>query len=462
MSPTKTARYSWSHLSLAQQFAVAGGLVMLLATVIVGVFVSQRIEDAVVRNTANTTALYMESFIAPLAQDLARADHLSPASLDALDKLLTETPLGQRVASFKLWIEGPRVIASSDPAIIGKTFAASENLKQAWSGVVRADFNDLTDPESRAEQALNLPLLEIYSPIRERGSGKVIAVAEFYEIGTQLKADLIRARLTSWAAVALALAAIFSLLFAVVLRGSRTIERQMLALIDMAARNVTLRLRVQGAAARFSALNDQAQRRIGADLHDGPAQLMGFAALRLDALRKHAAGDTAQHEIDSIENAVREAMREVRNISRGVSLPDIDRRPLDEVIQGLVDAHAARTGSAVHLQSVLGAEAVMPLAVKICVARVVQEGLTNAWRHAAGQGQEVEILRMGQILTVAVRDRGPGLPADAPEGVDRYGLGLAGLEGRVESLGGVLTLRNRRDGVTGTELFMTIDLGGVE
>ena len=189
---------------------------------------------------------------------------------------------------------------------------------------------------------------------------------------------------------------------------------------------------------------------------------MGFAALGLDALRKHAAGDTAQHEIDGIENAVREAIREIRNISRGVSLPDIDRRPLDEVIQGLVDAHAARTGSMVQLHSVLRAEVDMPLAVKICVGRVVQEGLTNAWRHGAGQGQVVEILRIGQILTVAVRDRGPGLPVNPAQGTDRYGLGLAGLEGRVESLGGVLTLRNRRDGITGTELFMTIDLGGVE
>ena len=47
-----------------------------------------------------------------------------------------------------------------------------------------------------------------------------------------------------------------------------------------AARNVSLRLKVQSAAGRFSALNDQALRRIGADLHDGPAQLMGYSFLR--------------------------------------------------------------------------------------------------------------------------------------------------------------------------------------
>ena len=90
----------------------------------------------------------------------------------------------------------------------------------------------------------------------------------------------------------------------------------------------------------------------------------------------------------------------------------------------------------------------LPLAVKICVGRVVQEGLTNAWRHADGAGQEVVATRVGDLLSVAVRDRGPGLSRTSRQDDDLYGLGLAGLAGRVESLGGTLTLRDRRDGVT--------------
>jgi signal transduction histidine kinase len=201
-------------------------------------------------------------------------------------------------------------------------------------------------------------------------------------------------------------------------------------------------------------------RRIGADLHDGPAQLMGFAALRLDALRKLAEGEVAAREIGQIEAAIKDAMKEIRNISRGVSLPDIDRKPLPEVLQGLVDAHSGRTATEVALTVELG-EADLPLAVKICVGRVVQEGLTNAWRHAGGAGQEVAVRRLGDELTVWVRDRGPGMKGAADE-ADIYGLGLAGLAGRVESLGGRLTLRNRHDGGTGTELVMVLDLGGVQ
>ena len=452
---------SWLQMSLAQQFALAGGLVMLLAAVVVGLWVSSRIEEVVVRNTANATAFYMESFISPLSQDLATQDQISPDNLATLEKLLVETPLGRRVLTFKIWVTGAKVVASSDPDIVGKTFETTDSLRQAWQGEVSAGFNALSDIEDEAEAALGVPLLEIYSPIRAKGTGEIIAIAEFYENATQLEADLIKARLASWAAVALVMAAIWASLFAIVLRGSRTIDRQFEALSDMAARNVSLRLKVQSAAGRFSALNDQALRRIGADLHDGPAQLMGFAALRLDALRKVVPKDAARAEIDQIEAAIRDAIKDIRNISRGASLPDIERKPIDEVIHGLVDAHAGRTGSEVALTVDLGRREDLPLAVKICVGRVIQEGLTNAWRHAAGAGQAVTVGLTGDVLQVEVRDRGPGLQP-APKDGDLYGLGLAGLSGRVESLGGSLTLRNRRDGLTGTELAMVIDLRGVE
>ena len=473
-----TDRKGWADLSLASQFALAGGVVMLLATVLVGFWVAARIEDVVVRNTANATALYMESFIAPLAQDLATSDHISDANLAAIERLLTDTALGSRVVSFKIWVKGPKVAAASDAEIVGKTFPITDDIKQAWKGQVVGSFDKLNEDENLAEQAMDMPLLQIYAPIRAHRSGDVIAIAEVYENAAQLKTDLSKVRMTSWLAVVVVMAAIGGSLFAIVLRGSRVIDRQLVDLSDATARNVTLRLKVQGAAARFSQMNDQALRRIGADLHDGPAQLMGFAALRLDALRKDSS-PRAQAEIDSIEGAVKEAMQEIRTISRGVSLPDIERRPLAEVIHGLVDAHAARTHSEVKLQTVLNDHEV-PIAVKICVGRVVQEGLTNAWRHAAGQGQEVSVVQDDGTLTVFVRDTGPGVggpgahgqgaataasddtaaPADRNEAL--YGLGLAGLAGRVESLGGALTLGERRDGRQGSELRMVLDLRGVE
>lgn len=453
MSLAGDTRDRWSALSLAGQFALAGGVVMALATGLVGLWVSGRIEAAVVRNAGNTTALYMESFIEPLAQDMAHADRLGPEAEAGIRDLLAGTTLGRRVVSFKLWGPGQRVVNATDADVVGRAFPDEADVVEAWGGEVVASFNKLGEDENAAETALGLPLLQIYTPIRERGSGRVIAVAEFYEVAEGLASDLLRARLSSWMAVFLVMAAIFGSLFAIVLRGSNTIRRQIDAMADLASRNVGLRIKVQGAAARFSQMNDQALRQIGADLHDGPAQLMGFAALRLDSLRK-GADQKAQAEIDGIQRAIREAIAEIRNISRGVSLPEIERRDIAEVIRSLVDAHAARTRLDVALTVALPQG--LPIAVKICLGRLVQEGLTNAWRHAGGAGQEVRVVAEGGVLVAQVLDEGPGIAEDD------YGLGLGGLAGRVESLGGELSLTNRSDGRRGAELRMVLDLRSVE
>jgi signal transduction histidine kinase len=450
---------AWSDLSLARQFALAGGVVMLVSALLVGAFVSRRVEEVVVRNAANATALYMESFLAPLTQGLASDTSLTAASRGEIERLLDETALGQRVVSFKIWRKGGLLVDASNTGLVGQTFDVTENLKLAWQGEVRADFDDTGDQEDVAEDAMGLPLLEIYSPIREVGSGRVIAVAEFYEIATQLKADLARVRAVAWASVAGVMTLIGGSLFAIVLRGSRTIDAQVMALKDMSGRNLALRLRVQGAAARFAAMNDQALRRIGADIHDGPAQLMGFAALRLDALRGQVAGPAVQADIEAVESAVKDSIVELRNIARGLSMPDVERKSIEDILRGLVDAHAGRTGNDVGFSFDMGGRGDLPPAVKICAFRFVQEGLSNAWRHADGRGQEVRLAMRGDLLTLSVLDRGNGF-AELPPGpsLEGEGLGLPGLMDRVESLGGHVDLRDRVGG--GAEITMTLDVKG--
>jgi hypothetical protein len=247
----------WRQLSLAQRFALAGGMVMLLGMASIGSWVASRIEEGVTRNTANATALYVESIIAPLSQELTRSEGLSPTAVRAIDEVLSNTPLGQRVVSFKLWREGGRIVYASNPALRGQVFPATDDLSAAWSGDVVASFDALGDDEDASERATGIPMLEIYSPIREVWSGEVIGVAEFYEEGRELKSQIFAARLESWLVVGAVTATTSAALFGIVLGGSRTIERQRAALVArvgelamLATQNEALRLRVQRASSR--------------------------------------------------------------------------------------------------------------------------------------------------------------------------------------------------------------------
>lgn len=437
----------WSGRSLATRYALASGVVLALAALAIGAWVADRIEQSVVRNTANATALYMESVISPISQQLATEDRLSPGAQRALDEIFANTAIGQRVVSYKIWRADGTILEAEDEALIGQVFPLTDSLRRAFAGEVSAEFDDLGDAEDAGEQAMGLPLLEIYSPIREAWTGDVIAVAEFYELNEQLRSDLIQARRAAWGTVAGVVAVLGLALYAIVLGGSRTIDRQVVELQSLSARNQDLRLRVQNAASRAAAENDRALRRIGADLHDGPAQHLAYAALRLDALRDAAPGPV----VEEVGAAVTEAMREVRAISRGLSLPDIAGRPPAEIVAAAVEAHRLRHGTEVAL-SVTGTEApALDDAARIAVFRFVQEGLTNALRHAGGQGVEVDLATRTDGLTLTLRDRGPGLP-EAPDG---SGMGLAGLRDRVESLGGSFDARRRSGG--GAEIVMQLE-----
>lgn len=452
----------WAGLSLATRFAAAAALVLVPATLAIGAFVSARIEDAVVRNSAQATALYMDSVIAPISQQYAEDHAFSPGARRALEEIFADTPLGERVLSFKFWDGEGRVVWAENKELVGQVFGLSDDLRRAWAGEVVASFDELGDEESAAEAATGLPLLEIYTPIREVWSGEVIAVAEFYEIAPDLQRDLRAAQASAWAAVAAMTLGLGGVLYAIVRGGSRTIEAQRRALDarlgelrELSARNHELRLRVQAAAARAAAQADRTMRGIGADLHDGPAQHLAFAALRLDALRGRFEGRPEEEDLARVGRAVADAMAELRALSRGLQLPDIAGRPVAAIVEGVVQAHEARTGHAVELRSDCDGEPSLGPAARTCLYRFVQEGLANASRHAGGEGLEVALDCAPGELRLAVRDRGPGLPAEPAAG---GGMGLAGLRDRVESLGGSFAATARPGG--GAEIAMTLETGG--
>lgn len=202
---------------------------------------------------------------------------------------------------------------------------------------------------------------------------------------------------------------------------------------------------MEGASRRAAALNESYLRRIAADLHDGPAQLLALASLRMDS-KAIADTDVTQperdKEIDAIKSRLDEAMRDIRDISSGLVLPQIEAASLSETLTLAVSAHEQRTGTKVALS---GNQLGLALASyeKICIYRFVQEALNNAFRHAGGRGQAVAVTANAGKLTVEVSDAGPGFDV-ASIRADR--LGLAGLRERVESIGGQFSLTSSAAG----------------
>lgn len=433
------------------QFVIAATLILGLTMLFVGNLVSERVQRSALQSAAEAGALYMEAFLEPYVQELISTTALSAKSTEALDRLMQSSSLKRHVASAKIWKPDGTVAYSTDKTVVHKSFPTNE-IAGALKGHVVTALEDLDQEENSFERNLNIPLYEIYAPLRNSSTGAIVAVGEFYERADDLDKEINSVRRQVWTIVGTATLAMLILLFLIVSRADRIIQKQEIALrsriIEQARlnrRNAALQRRIKKANNEFSKINELTLRRIGADLHDGPAQLLTLILIQLDDLADPFEGGTRSDDhkelYESIRGAAQDALREIRDISRGLALPEINDLSLFKVLALVAQRHEQRTGTSVELSSGR-LPATAPLPLKICIYRFVQESLNNAYRHANGEGQSIVARHGNGLLTVQVKDGGPGIQSNAmaiaTDGKAR--LGLAGLRYRVESLGGLFNI----------------------
>ena len=207
------------------------------------------------------------------------------------------------------------------------------------------------------------------------------------------------------------------------------------------ALNEELRQRVADANRRASESNERFLRRVSAELHDGPVQLIGLVLLRLDGINAEAHSKDAQRAGETAEvirGALKEALAEIRGLSNGLALPELENLGFEEALDLAVTNHERRTATSVNLRFPEALPAI-PCSIKTCAYRFVQEGLNNAFRHAEGAGQRVEIGWDGDRLELEVSDEGPGISTTDQHSC-KNGIGLTGMRDRIESLGGTMLI----------------------
>ncbi len=436
------------RLSLARQFLLTSLVILLMGMLVIGSWVGRQIEIGVVNRVAAVTALYVDSFVSPHLQFLAREDHLGEVHMAALSGLLENTPLGQRIVAFKVWGPDGRILFSTNQNLVGQKFALGPGPTRAFAGEVRSTISDLNEPENLFERGRWNRLIETYAPVRVEGTGSIVAVSEFYQTTDELEIAVRAAQQRSWLIVGASTVVMYLLLAGLVGRASNTILRQegqlrgkVAQLTQLLDQNNRLHDRVRRSAARTTALHERFLRRISADLHDGPGQDLGLALLRIEALAGvcgHCGvavdqGHKVRDDFHTIETALRSSLTELRAISAGLRLPEVDRLSIRETAKRAVRDHERKTAASVLL-SIDRIPADAPLPVKITLYRLLQESLGNGYRHAGGTSQSVRVWSEKACLRVEVSDSGPGFDA-AREAEDGH-LGLAVMRERLEILGG--------------------------
>jgi signal transduction histidine kinase len=205
---------------------------------------------------------------------------------------------------------------------------------------------------------------------------------------------------------------------------------------EAAEMRATLAEREREAAARIAVAEERA--RIARELHDIVAHAMSVMVLQVGAVR-HKLPQTLEEDRDAlgrVEQAGRTALAEMRRLlgamrsdGEGVELgpqPGLD--VLDSLIEDVI-----RAGLPVRVH-VEGEPFPLPRAIDLSAYRIVQEGLTNALKHAHASHADVTVRYRPDKVELEVADDGKGAATS-----NGLGHGLVGIRERVNIYGGEMS-----------------------
>lgn len=448
-------RQQWLRMSLSLQFLVAAGLVVSLSMIGLATWASERIQTSATRSASEAGAIFLQAFLQPYVQDTVGSGPLSPEVVATLDGLLLSDPT-RPFMMVKIWRLDSTLLYASNPNVKQNEGVEAE-IRTAASGELARHFEELDEEVNGIAPEDNVTLLEVYAPLYRTGTNEIIAVGEFYQSAAGLIAEQHQTAALTWAAVAISTVSMLGILFMIVSRGSQTIdrqrrrlERQYVEANALANQNSRLRRLAERAREDASEANEKFLSRIGSELHDGPIQTLSLMMLSLQYGRDGTEDDDASDPPSGPPSTIRLARalyRELREISVGLILPEIEKATPAEVFEIAVSRFESMTGSSVVLDLKQMPEQLTKV-VKICSYRIVQEALSNGHRHAGGVGQRVYAGAADGRLRIVITDDGPGFDtARASKPGDRH-LGLIGMQNRAKSLKGKLTVRSRPGGGT--------------
>ncbi len=238
-----------------------------------------------------------------------------------------------------------------------------------------------------------------------------------------------------WTTLILSLAWFFG-----VALGSRTAQTRELR------RRVETAERERAIAAEHAATQERA--RIARELHDVVAHSVSVMVVQASGVRRLLNDDQEREReaLLSVEHIGREALTEMRRMlgvmRTGEERPaDLAPQPglkgLDRLIAQVEEAGLPVT---LHIE---GERPELPVGIDLAAYRIVQEGLTNALKHAKGARADV-LIRYGEDeVQVEVADDGPGVNGSGPHS---DGHGLVGMRERVALYGGTLDAGPRDGG----------------
>ncbi|HEV2313883.1 MAG TPA: response regulator [Candidatus Acidoferrales bacterium] len=209
------------------------------------------------------------------------------------------------------------------------------------------------------------------------------------------------------------------------------------------------------------ATQDEERRRIARELHDGLGQDLVAIKMMLDGILQQDHSASRKQVAADVSTLIDRTIQQVRSISHLLHPPLLDEVGLRAALKWYLEGFTKRSGIETDLDVQPSSFPRIAPELETAVFRIVQEALTNVFRHSGARKGWVTILKQDSQVVVTVRDDGKGISDHIVEfRPDSIGIGIGGMRQRVKEFGGELQLRNSNPG-TVVEVVIPIKLPAV-
>ncbi len=200
-------------------------------------------------------------------------------------------------------------------------------------------------------------------------------------------------------------------------------------------------------ASLITRVQEEERRRLARELHDDTAQALIALSLGLDGLGR-AIGKLDLPEKDakwlrSLQDLADRTLDGVRRACRDLRPSVLDDLGLRAALEWLSDSFSTRGVPCTF--TCVGVPCLTPSEAEIAIFRIVQEALSNIWRHSQATQASVELKYLPQLLQLTVSDNGKGFFAQEQLDLSHNsqgGLGLVGMRERAMLIGATLTINS--------------------
>ncbi|MBE6052502.1 MAG: sensor histidine kinase [Clostridium sartagoforme] len=203
------------------------------------------------------------------------------------------------------------------------------------------------------------------------------------------------------------------------------------------------------------------RKRIAREIHDGPAQYIANAMMRIDFCKVVVKKDLDKgiKELDDVKSNVKMALKEVRGIIydlRPISLEEIG---LIEAIKEMINISSSENNIQInsYIEEFNGE---IDKIIQIAAYRIVQEILNNTKKHSKANIVDLRINFVKEYIFIFFKDNGIGFNIkDTLSNIKLKGncYGLLGIYERVKSLGGKIEIKSLPNEGTTYKIKIPID-----